>query len=311
MNRSVSSGAVRGGQAAGVVGRGAAVVLLLLVILLWGVNWPVMKVGLDYIPPLSFAATRMVLGGVSIALVAALAGQLRLPARADLPLVFSVGTLQMAGYIGLVTAGLQYVPAGRSAILAYTTSLWVVPMATLLLGERLNGLRLAGFVLGMGGVAVLFNPFGFDWQDPRVLLGNGLLLMAALLWAILIVQVRGHRMVGSPLSLAPWQFAVGTAVLAPLAWWLERERAWEWSAELALVLLYNGPLATAFCFWAMITITRSLPAITTSLASLGVPAFGLFVAAISLGEAVTVTNLTGLLLIVCGVGGVILAERRG
>lgn len=293
-----------------VVSRRTAWLLLVSVIVLWGANWPVMKVGLEYLPPVSFAAARLVLGGLTMALVAAWRGELRLPARQDLPVVLGVGLMQMAGYLGLVTFGLQYVPAGRSAILAYTTSLWVVPMATVLLGERLSGLRLVGFSLGLGGVLVLFNPFGFDWTDPQVVLGNGLLLLAALLWAILIVQVRGHRMAGSPLSLAPWQFAIGAAVLVPLAVVLEWGQAWDWSPELTAILVYNGPLATAFCFWAMITITRSLPAITTSLSSLGVPVFGLTASALTIGEPLTPTNVGGLLLILAGVGCVTVADRR-
>jgi drug/metabolite transporter (DMT)-like permease len=180
----------------------------------------------------------------------------------------------------------------------------------MLLGERLSGLKLAGFCLGLGGVLVLFNPFGFDWTDPDVILGNGLLLLAALLWAILIVQVRGHRMAGSPLSLAPWQFAIGALFLVPLAVVLEGGREWDWSPTLVAILVYNGPLATAFCFWAMITITRSLPAITTSLSSLGVPVFGLVVSALTIGEPLTATNVGGLLLIILGLACVTLSDSR-
>jgi drug/metabolite transporter (DMT)-like permease len=293
-----------------IVSRRTAWLLLATVIVLWGANWPVMKVGLGYLPPVSFAATRLLLGALTVALVAAWRGELQRPARQDVPVVLGVGLLQMAGYLGLVTFGLQYVPAGRSAILAYTTSLWVVPMASMLLGERLSGLKLAGFCLGLGGVLVLFNPFGFDWTDPDVILGNGLLLLAALLWAILIVQVRGHRMAGSPLSLAPWQFAIGALFLVPLAVVLEGGREWDWSPTLVAILVYNGPLATAFCFWAMITITRSLPAITTSLSSLGVPVFGLVVSALTIGEPLTATNVGGLLLIILGLACVTLSDSR-
>ncbi|PWG62489.1 DMT family transporter [Sediminicurvatus halobius] len=284
--------------------------LLLAVVLLWGANWPVMKVGLESIGPLTFAATRMLLGGATLAVVAALQGQLRLPDRADWPVVFGVGLLQMAGFLGLVNLGLQYVPAGRSAILAYTTAIWVVPLAAMLLGERLAGRRLAGFVIGIAGVGVLFNPFGFDWTDRAVLLGNGLLLLAALLWAILIVQVRGHAMRGSPLSLGPWQFAVAALVLTPLALLLEGTASIRWSPQLAVILAYNGPLATGFCFWAMITVTRALPAITTSLSSLAVPVTGMLLAAVTIGEPLTVTNLAGLALILGGVGLVSVPQSR-
>src|SRR3546814_3100576 len=66
------------------------------------------------------------------------------------------------------------VGAGRSAVLAYTTPLWVTPAAIVLLGERPTAFKLLGLALGFAGVAVLFNPLGFDWADPQVLLGNGM-----------------------------------------------------------------------------------------------------------------------------------------
>jgi len=283
--------------------------LLLLVILLWGVNWPVMKYGLQYIGPLTFVAARMVMGAAVMFLVAAVRGELRWPDRRDWPVVLSVGLIQMAGFMILITLALQFVPAGRSAILAYTTSLWVIPIAVLVLGERLDRLKTVGFVLGLAGVAVMFNPFGFDWTDQRVLIGNGLLLLAALLWAVLIVQIRGHRWHGSPLSLGPWQFAVGALLAVPLAVWSEGWLAIRWSPATAAVLIYNGPLATAFCFWAMVSVNRALPAITTSLGTLGVPAVGVASALLGLGEQLTWTNGLGLLLIVGGLACVSLADR--
>ncbi|MGD8710867.1 MAG: DMT family transporter, partial [Ectothiorhodospiraceae bacterium] len=286
--------AQQGVTASRVVSTRTAWVLLVSVIVLWGANWPVMKVGLNYIPPVTFAAARMLLGATVMFVVAGLAGQLRFPSRHDRVVVISVGLMQMGGFLALVTFGLQFVPAGRSAILAYTTSLWVVPMATVLLRERLSGLKLTGFLLGIAGVLVLFNPLGFDWSDPQVILGNGMLLLAALLWAILIVHVRGHRMEGSPLSLGPWQFTVGAMVLVPIALVTEWGRPIHWSAELGVILFYNGPVATAFGFWAMITVTRALPAITTSLSSLGVPIFGMLASAVFIGEPLTATNTGGL-----------------
>ena len=252
----------------------------------------------------------MLLGGLTMFAVAALAGQLRVPSRHDLPVVLSVGLLQMGAFMALVNWGLEFVGAGRAAILAYTTPIWVVPLSLLTLRERLPALKLLGLLLGLGGVAVLFNPLGFDWSDRHVLLGNGLLLLGALVWAVLIVQIRGHRWEGTPLSLAPWQFSVAMLALAPLALVVEHDEPIRWSTELALVLAYNGPIATAFCFWAMISVTRALPAVSTSLGSLGVPVVGMMSAAWWLGEPLTPTNTGGLLLVLAGLGAVAMADTR-
>ena len=286
----------------------AAAVLFALVIVLWGVNWPVMKLGLTYIPPLHFALLRMLLGALAMFAVAALAGELRVPARADWPIVLSVGVLQMSGFMALGFFGLLYVGSGRAAILAYTTPLWVLPLSVWVLGERLTGAKLLAFALGLAGVAVLFNPAGFDWSDRTVLFGNGLLLLGAALWALQIVHVRRHRWVGTPLSLVPWQQTVAVAVLLPLALLFEHDAALRWTPQSIAILAYNGPLATGFCFWAMLTVTRALPAVTTSVGSLATPVVGMLAGALWLHEPLSWTNTGGLLLIGGAVATLALGE---
>jgi len=289
----------------------SAMLLLGGVILLWGVNWPIMKTGLGSIGPFTFAASRMVLGGITMFIVAAVTGNLAWPHRKDWPVVVSVGLIQLAAFIGMATFALQFVPAGRSSILAYTTPLWVLPISFLLLRESVNGWKLVGFLLGLAGVLVMFNPASFDWSDSDTLLGNGTLMFAAMLWAVLIVQIRGHKWHGTPLSLIPWQFVIGTLTLVPVAFYLEGGQPIQWSGELWAILLYNGPVATGFCTWAIVTITRALPALTTSLGTLGVPVTGMVASAIVLSEPITGSNLGGLLLIIGGLALLAISERRG
>ena len=286
----------------------AAAGLFVLMVVLWGVNWPVMKVGLDYIPPFHFALLRMTLGAVTMFAVAALAGELRLPARQDWPIVLSVGLIQMGTFMVLGFLGLRFVGSGRAAILAYTTPLWVLPLSVWVLKERLSAGKIAGFVLGLAGVAVLFNPAGFDWGDRRVLLGNGLLLLGALLWALQIVHVRTHRWVGTPLSLLPWQQTVAVLALAPLAWLLEADATIRWTPESIAILAYNGPLTSGFCFWILLTVTRALPAVTTSIGSLATPLVGMLAGAWWLGEPLSATNTGGLALIGGAVAMLVLSE---
>jgi drug/metabolite transporter (DMT)-like permease len=136
------------------------------------------------------------------------------------------------------------------------------------------------------------------------------LLAAAFLWALLIVQVRRHRWQGSPLSLGPWQFSVAAALLVPVALVFEADRPWQGVGRTGLGTALQRPAGHGVLLLAMLTINRALPAITTSLGSLGVPAFGLLASTLALGEPVTLTNVLGFLLIAGGVVGVILADRR-
>jgi drug/metabolite transporter (DMT)-like permease len=292
-------------------GTGRAALLLGLVILLWGVNWPIIKLGLQFMPPLWFAVARVALGTLCFIALLLATGRLRPPPRADLPVVLSVGALQVAAQLGLTHFALMFVEAGRSAILAYTTPLWVAPLSALFLREPLTPVKLLAVGLGMTGVAVLFNPLAVDYGNHRVLLGNGLLILSAIVWAAAIVHVRGHRWRDTPLQLMPWQMLLGTLVLVPVAAMVEPTPKIDWSRELLGILFYNGPIASAFCYWAFVTVNRSFSATATALGSLGVPVVGVLVSALALGEPLTVTKLSGLALIGAGVGVLSISGGNG
>ncbi len=288
-----------------------AYLLLASVILLWGVNWPVMKMGLLYMPPLWFAAARVLLGGACLFALVAARGRLRLPERRDLPILISVGVLQIALFLGLIHFSLQYVEAGRSAILAYTTPLWIMPMAVVLLNEPMTMGRLAGMGLGLGGIGVLFNPATFDYSQTPALIGNGLLLLAALGWAVGIIHVRVHRWVKTSLELLPWQMLIGGILLTGLAAWFEGDLPpVRWSGTLAAILAYNGLVASAFCYWAFVTVTRSLPATSTAMGALGVPVAGVLFSTLMLAESLSATMIVGLGLITAGVALVVIGDVR-
>jgi drug/metabolite transporter (DMT)-like permease len=291
-------------------GTSRAALLLALVILLWGTNWPIIKTGLQFIPPLWFAFARTVLGAVSLVVLLWSMHKLRLPPRADVPIVLTLGLLQVGVFLGLTHVGLMFVEAGRSAILAYTTPLWVVPMSALVLRERIGAKTLAALALGLSGLAVLFNPLAVDYANPDALIGNGLLLAAAILWAVAIVHVRAHRWRATPFELMPWQMLLGCLVMLPIALILEPNPHIEWRWQLGLILAYNGPIASAFCYWAFITVNRSFEATTTALGSLGVPVVGVLSAAVFLGEPLSAAKLLGLMLIVAGVVVLTLASAR-
>jgi len=180
--------------------RSAAYALLVALVVIWGLNWPIMKLVVHAMPPLWFVVTRLTVGAACLFAFLLATGRLATPTRADWPVVISVSVFQMWLFIGLTTIGLQFVPAGRSAILSYTMPLWVFPAAVLFFGEKLTPWKLIGMVLGLAGLIVLLNPASIDWSDRHVLLGNFLLLLGAGMWAIAILHTRRHRWHLSPLQ---------------------------------------------------------------------------------------------------------------
>ena len=282
-------------------GHRQGLLLLLVVVVIWGVVWPVQKMILESLTPLWMVAVRSIVSGAVLLPLMAVLGRLRLPRRADMPVLLSISLLHMVGFATLSGMGLQLVPAGRSVVLGYTVSLWVMPGAALLLGERFTARRAGGVALGLFGLVVLFNPISFDWSDGDAVLGNLLILAAAVLWAANILHMRGHRWQSTPFDLLPWETLLAGLILVPAAVFIDGAPQAQWDAELIGQLLFSGVFAGALAFWAMAAAARSLPAVTTALALLGVPVVGVIVAALALAEPITLSLLAGVALVLGGV----------
>ncbi|MCK4939984.1 MAG: DMT family transporter [Rhodospirillaceae bacterium] len=279
--------------------------LLAAAVIFWGVNWPIMKLGLGYIGPLWFAALRVMVATVALFAFLGASGRLSLPKADETPILFSIGVVQIGAFMGLIHYALLYVEAGRSSVLAYTTPIWILPLAVWFLGERLNKQKLLGVAIGIGGVAVLFNPpalpSGITWGWNGYTLGNALLLVAAILWAGTIVHVRAHGWTRPHLSLLPWQFLLGSIVLAIVAFGVEGVPNVPMGADFIAIMIFNGVLASAFSFWALIYAARILPASATAMGSLGVPVVGIISSVVIIGEKVSPTMMTGAGLIIFGI----------
>jgi drug/metabolite transporter (DMT)-like permease len=281
--------------------RRQGVLFLATVVVAWGFTWPVNKLVLATVPPLWAVALRSVIAAAMMLLLAVAIGRLRLPPREDLPVLLSITLLHMVGFSVLTTFGLAVVPAGRSVVLAYTTPLWVTPGAWLFLGERLTARRTIGGLIGLVGLATLFNPFAFDWTSREAVLGNAAILLGAVLWAASILHIRGHRWRSTPFELLPWELLLTTAILVSLSLAFEGVPAWTWTPTLIALLLYAGMPGTALPYWAIAMATQRLPAFTTSLGLLATPVFSVIVSTVWLGEALTPSLVMAIALILGGI----------
>lgn len=284
--------------------------LLLVIIIVWGLSWPVSKIAFQYMPPLWFVVARLAIGTLSVFLLVGALRKLTLPKRKDLPIIFTIGLLQIGLFMTLVTLGLQYVDAGRSAILVYTTPLWVLPLAIAFFHETASPLKWLGFVLGVTGIIILFSPTSVNWSDHQVLFGNGMLLAAALCWAIAILCARNMHWTRTPLELLPWQLLVGTIPACIFTYFIQPHPIIHWNNQLLISLGYIGVLATGFAYWGTLTLSKELPSITISLAFLGVPVTGVLLAAWMLHESITISILAAMLFIIGGLGCVILGSTK-
>jgi drug/metabolite transporter (DMT)-like permease len=265
--------------------------------------WPLTKLALmQGTTPLWFAEARAVLSFATALVLVALRGQLMLPGRRDWPAVLAVGLLQLGLFFALAHAAVAWVPAGRTAILANTTTIWVVPLSLIFLHEAVPTRRWLAAGLGLLGVLVLMGPWAIAWTDRAVVIGHLFLLGAGLAWGVAIIVVRRFPPRRSMFALLPWCFAIASLVLAPLVLWEAPHGQFApgpvaWGAT-AYIGFLAGPLGT----WCIMEATVLLPTMVTSVGFLATPAVGLVLSNLVLGEPFTPDLLAGSALVLGSVG---------
>jgi drug/metabolite transporter (DMT)-like permease len=273
--------------------------LLILLVVTWAISWPVVKVGVGTVPPIWFACLRYAIAAACLFVLAAALDQLIVPPRSDWPLVAVSGGLQMATFSALTGLALTVLPPGRASVLAFSTPIWVVPLAARWLNERASLRAWLGVALGLSGVVALAAP-ALRANGTGAIGAYAMLVGAAAAWAISIVFVRAHRFTASALALAPWQALVAAGLLLPIAIAVHGPRPPIDARGLA-ALGYAGPIATAFAYWAVVEVGRQVRASAMSMALLLTPSLGISISAITLGEPIGPSLAAGVALIGAGV----------
>jgi drug/metabolite transporter (DMT)-like permease len=184
-------------------------------------------------------------------------------------------------------------------VLAFSTPIWVVPLAARWLNERASPRAWLGVALGLSGVVALAAP-ALQANGTGAIAAYAMLVGAAAAWAISIVFVRAHRFTASALALAPWQALVAAGLLLPIAIAVHGPRLPIDARGLA-ALGYVGPIATAFAYWAVVEVGRQVRASAMSMALLLTPSLGISISTITLGEPIGPSLAAGVALIGAGI----------
>ncbi len=250
------------------------------------------------------------LSGATAALILAMRGKLRVPRRADVPALVAIGVFQLGGYFALSHEAVAWIPAGRTAILANTTTMWVVPLSLIFLHENIPARRWLAAGFGLLGVVVLMSPWAIDWTSRNILVGHAFLLGAALSWSIAIIVTRAATPRMSMFQLLPWCFAVASVMLLPLILWHEPHGSLGTTSASWAALGYIGLIAGPFGTLCVMQATATLPTVVSSVGFLTTPAISLILANIFLGEPFTTDLLLGSALIIGGVGFAAWPDKR-
>jgi len=288
-----------------------AILPILLLAVVWGCNWPVLKIGVTEIAPLTFRSLTLPFAALGLFLITHWTGEsIRIPRDWWGRLGILAG-LNIAGWNGFVLFGVQQLPAGRSAIIAYTMPIWATLIAMVVLNEPLNRRKIVGLLLGMLGMAILL---GDDIRHIRTApTGALLILVAAILWACGTVLLRKWKPPFAQNALSGWMMLLGWVPLFILAPFFDPHPVsylTTLSAKAWFAIAYNIVLAGTLAHWAWFTLARTLPVAVSSLSSLPVPVVGVFAGMLFLGERPGVTEFTALALVLASLFAVLFQPKQ-
>lgn len=247
---------------------------LALLTLMWGLNWPVMKLGLREWSPLWFRAITMAGGALVLLVYYWRQGVPLLPRGASQwRSIVVLGLPNVMGWHGLSIIGVDHLPAGRAAILGFTMPVFTVLLSVLFYGERFTS-RLA-----LAVTAVLIAIALLLWNEISTLAGSpvGIAWMqgAAFCWALGTVWMRRANLTLAPETLVIWMLGLSSLALGLVASLLEPSPQGPISATMWGVLLWSMLLnyGAAQVIW--FAMARALPASTSAMSVTAIPVVGI------------------------------------
>ncbi|RZL89251.1 MAG: DMT family transporter [Variovorax sp.] len=280
--------------------------LLVPLTLAWGLNWPVMKLGVADFPPLTFRALSLWLGlpVLGMALVA-MKVPFRVPRR-QWPELLWLSATNMFVWHACIILAVKALTGGRAAILGYTMPVFSAVIGALLFSATLTRRGWLGVSACALGVALLL------WHEFTGLAGRpgyvALALVAAATWA-LGTQLLRHTRIGLPtLTLSFWMTAL-TAVVMSLLALFERPQWHAPGSATWAAIAYNAVLIFGFAHAVWFSLARGLPPVASTLSVMFIPVLGVFSGALWLGETVYWQDWTAVVLMMVAIASVLWPAR--
>ncbi len=268
-----------------------------VLVLFWGSAFSVVKVGLEYSPPMIFAGLRTLIGGLVILLVAVVwGGSPHL--RRDWPIFLLLAAFNVVFFFGFQTLAILYLPSGTAAVLEYLQPMLVGLLAWMILGESLSLAKISGLILGFSGIVAVSAGSIFGSISPvGVAFGAG----SAFSWALGTVFFKRYEARVSTMWAVAIPFVAGGMVLTLFSFatesWSEVSPNATLFASLSYVSLFE--IALAWLIW--FGLIRAGEASRVAVYVFFVPLVSIVVGAIFLDERLTTSLLIGTVLIVTGI----------
>ena len=277
--------------------------ILALLTLVWGLNWPVMKIGVSDYPALTFRALSIVLGLPVLALaLVVLKAPFRVPRKHWGELIWLAATNMFVWHACIILA-VKTLSSGRAAILGYTMPIFSAVIGSLLFSAVLSRRGWLGVSAAAVGVALLL------WNEITGLAGRpvgvALALVAAATWALGTQLLRRTKIDVQTLTLSFWMTALTAAVMTVLAAVFERGQWRMPSAPAGWAIAYNAILIFGYAHAAWFYLARGLPPVASTLSVMFIPVLGVFSGALWLGEVLHWQDWAAVLLMVVAIASVL------
>lgn len=273
---------------------------------IWGSTWLFIKIGLQSLPPISFAGLRFSASALILWVIAWVQNRpLPVGRKHWEPIIWS-GILGFAINYSLIFWGEQYISSGLAAVLQAMIPVFGLFIAHYFLEtERITPSRLAGVFTGVVGVSLIFaNQISLSGSKP--ILGSVALVVSAFVVACsnVIIKAKGRQV--DPIVITAAQMTIGSLPLLLVGFKLEGSPlSFNWSARslgaLAYLVLIGGVIAFAAYYW----LVRHMEVTQTMLVSLVTPIVAVMLGILVLGEELSWRTAVGAILIIGGVASVL------
>jgi drug/metabolite transporter (DMT)-like permease len=282
---------------------------LVALTLMWGVNWPVMKLSLQELSPLYFRAVTMTGGAFWLWVFYRRRGLRLLPQGSEWRSIVTLGLPNMLGWHTFSIFGVAALASGRAAILGFTMPVWTVLLGALFFGHRLTKRStLAALAVAAAVALLLADEVGALAGRP---VGVLVMLAAAISWAVGTLMMRRAHLTLPVEALTVWMMTITAATLWVLAASFEPWPSWSFSPRMWVLLVYGVFINYGFAQIIWFSLARHLPPTTSAMSIMLVPLIGTASATVIAGEWPRWQDGVALVSVMVAIAAVLLPTRTG
>lgn len=279
----------------------------LILCIVWGTTWIFIKIGLDDLPPVSFAALRFL---VAVLILLPIVWRIKVEVpktRKDWLVIAVTGFLQFFVNYGLLFWGEQHITSGLAAVLQATIPAFGLGLARIYIpSEKITFLKVASLLIGIAGVAIIFNE-QLSLGGWLAFWGSVAVVVGAFCAAYASVLTKAYGSATHPANLVFWQMLVGLIPLTILGLVTEGSPLdFRWTASAIFCVLYLAVMGSIVAFWLYYWLLRHMDVSKAMMISLVTPLIAVIIGAASRGEELNAQTFIGGFLVLISVALVVI-----